>query len=176
MKMSVFSRLTIIACLLGFSTTHAAIPVKKIDEEQKNPLGCRDKGYRYELKTLTLLPESEGAQQSLYFFHNTANQAISLYQMRGDEESTRSMYLNHVIEPNQWAVLSTSESAVKYICTANAGAAGYGKILNCADSIHVCEYLNVKYGLNNRGNFWLVKGNNRGGAVNDVLRYGIIPR
>ena len=34
----------------------------------------------------------------------------------------------------------------------------------------------VKYGLNNKGNYWLVGSNTSGGAVNEVLHYGIIPR
>ena len=145
------------------------------DSEEKRPLGCRDLGYQFELKVLRLLTAEKGDRQSLYFLYNKQAKPVNLYQMR-QEDSTRTMYLNHVIKPHQWAVLSTSEKNVQYICTLNDAKSNYGKVVDCADSLNVCEYARVKYGMNNRGNYWVVDSNSRGGAVNDVLRYGIIPR
>ena len=100
---------------------------------------------------------------------------MNLYQMLKDD-SSNSMYLNHVINARQWAVLSTSEKALKYICTVDDPKMTYGKIVDCAESLKVCEYARVKYGMNNTGNYWLVNSNTSGGAVNEVLHYGIIPR
>ena len=88
----------------------------------------------------------------------------------------RAMLLNHVIHPRQWAVLSTSEKELKYICTVDDAKLSYGKMVDCAQSLKVCEYARVKYGMNNQGNYWLVSSNTSGGAVNEVLHYGIIPR
>lgn len=144
-------------------------------EDDKNPLGCRDVGYRFVLKILNLRPEEAGERQSLYFLYNTSQKPVNLYQMLKDD-STRSMYLNHVIRPRQWAVLSTSEKDLKYICTVDEAKKSYGNIVDCAETLRVCEYARVKYGLNNQGNYWLVNSNSRNGAVQDVLRYGIIPR
>lgn len=142
----------------------------------KNPLGCRNVGYQYKLNTLSLLPEAEGDRQSLYFIFNRLGKTVTLYQMMQDE-STRSVYLNHAIHGQQWAVLATSQKEMKYICTVeDPKSPRYGKIVSCEDSIKVCEYARVKFGLNNRGNYWLVSSNSRGGAVGDVIRYGIIPR
>ena len=141
----------------------------------KSPLGCKDVGYTFKLKVLELLPAEAGEKQSLYFIYNALQQPISLYQMLKDE-STRSMHLNHVIHGQQWAVLSTSEEKLKYICTVPDPKLTYGKIIDCAESLKVCEYARVKYGLNNKGNYWLVGSNTSGGAVNEVLHYGIIPR
>jgi len=144
----------------------------------KSPLGCRDVGYQFNLSVLNILPEAEGDRQSLYFIFNRLNQPINLYQMLGSN-STRSTYLNHVIRPQQWAVLSTSEKEVKYICTIDKvtqSKSRYGKVVNCGESLKVCEYARVKFGLNNRGNYWVVNSNSRGGAVGEVVRYGIIPR
>lgn len=145
------------------------------DSEDRRPLGCKDLGYQFDLKVLRLLPPETGDRQSLYFLYNTQTKPINLYQMR-EEDSTRSMYLNHVIRPHQWAVLSTSETEVRYICTINDAKSNYGKVVDCAESLNVCEYARVKYGMNNRGNYWLVDSNSRAGAVSDVLHYGIIPR
>jgi hypothetical protein len=111
----------------------------------------------------------------LYFIFNGLKEPINLYQMLKDD-STRSMHLNHVIQGQQWAVLSTSEEKLKYICTIPDPKLTYGKIVDCAESLKVCEYARVKYGLNNKGNYWLVGSNTSGGAVNEVLHYGIIPR
>lgn len=152
-----------------------AVKEKKEDKDQRNPLGCRDMGYQFELKSLHLLPKVVGDIQSLYFIFNSLDQPVNLYQMRNDE-SSRSLYLNHAIRPKQWAVLSTSESEVKFICTIADKKQRYGQVVDCAQSVRVCEYINVKYGLNNRGNFWVVSSNTRDAAVKDVLRYGIIPR
>lgn len=155
--------------------TNKVDKVAKADKDQRNPLGCRDMGYQYELKALHLLPKVAGDIQSLYFIFNNLNQQVNLYQMRSDE-SSRSLYLNHAIRSKQWAVFSTSESEVKFICTVPDPKQRYGKVVDCGESVRVCEYINVKYGLNNRGNFWVVSSNTRDAAVKDVLRYGIIPR
>ncbi|ASQ46693.1 endopeptidase IV [Legionella clemsonensis] len=146
----------------------------KEEDETKNPLGCYDTGYQFDLKTLRLYPGHAGEIQSMYFLFNTLNQKVNLYQMR-DEESSRTMYLNHTIQPRQWAVLSTTEKKVKFICTIPDSKEAYGKIVDCSDSLRVCEYTNVRYGLNNRGNYWLVKSNTRSGAIREVVHYGIIP-
>ncbi len=148
----------------------------------KFPLGCRDVGYEYQLNTVSLIHESnpnipgqEMGGQTLYFVYNKLSSPVSLNQMQQDN-STRNTYLNHVIQPKQWAVLATNQSELKYICSINPAKVGYGKVINCADSLKICEYVRVKFGLNNRGNFWMVKSANRGTAVGDVVRYGVIPR
>ncbi len=144
------------------------------DDNSRNPQGCRNVGYEFDLQTLRLLPHNAGNGQSLYFIYNNSAQNVTLYQMR-DQESSHSMYFNHQINANYWAVLSTSEKKMKYICTMPDGRSQYGKIVNCADTLRVCEYTNVKFGMNNRGNYWLVNSTTKNGAINEVVRYGIIP-
>ncbi len=156
-------------------TSFFCFAVQIENKEEKNPLGCKNVGYRFKLKVLNLLPEEVGEKQSLYFIYNKTPNNVTLYQMR-KHDSTRSLYLNHTIKAKQWAVLSTSESILKYICTIPDQKSTYGKVVDCAHVIHVCEYARVKYGLNNKGNFWVVDSNSRNGAVQDVLHYGIIPR
>jgi hypothetical protein len=145
-----------------------------IKEETRFPIGCKPVGYAESLKILSLFPGKEGALQSLYFFFNKLPQTVSLYQMR-DEDSQYTTRINHSIGANQWAVLATGEPLVKFICTLGDGKTSYGKIIDCADTIKVCEYVNVKFGLNNKGNFWIVDGTTRNGAVSEVVHYGIIP-
>ena len=147
------------------------------DNDNRNPLGCRDVGYNFELNTLLLTPGESGSRQSLYFIFNKLTEPINLYQMRADE-GMRTLYLNHSIQQQQWAVLATSEKTLRFLCTINLSAAKvshYGRIVNCSDSIKICEYNNVIFGLNNRGNYWLNNSYSRNGAVNAVVHYGVIP-
>ena len=150
---------SILASLL-LQTSMVAI-VAAEDADARRPLGCKDVGYQFELKILRLLPLETADQQSLYLIFNTDSKPVNLYQMRG-EDSTRSIYMN--------------EPEVRYICTMNDDKSNYGKVVDCGETLKVCEYARVKYGMNNRGNYWLVNGNTNTGAVYEVLHYGIIPR
>ena len=175
--------------------TANAVP---LDEATRNPLGCKNTGYQFQLNTLQFLtklksdnelifdnfladesikkhPIINGDRQSLYFVLNESTQPIHLYQMHA-EDSNRSTYLNHTIYPKQWAVLATSEPKVTYLCTIDQAKTTYGKIVTCGEYLRVCEYTKVRFGLNNRGNFWVVNSNTRGGAVAEVVNYGIIPQ
>jgi hypothetical protein len=167
------------ACALVFFLCGNSWAITKAEEqaakeEQRNPIGCQDLGYQFELKVLELIPDAAGERNSIYFVLNTLSVPINLYNMRGDD-STTTMFLNNIIQPKQWGVLATNEKYLKYICTTNNGKP-YGKIVDCAESVRVCEFVKVRFGLNNRGNLWLVKSNTRNGAVSDVVHYGIIPQ
>jgi hypothetical protein len=145
------------------------------NNNQSNPLGCRDTGYQFEFKTLNLYPEEAGSRNSLYFLLNKSEQKINLFQMIPDN-STLSMYLNHRIGSDRWGVLSTCEKEIKYICTVDDPKSRYGKIVDCGKYLQVCEFARVRFGLNNRGNYWIVNSNTKNGAVRQVVNYGIIPQ
>lgn len=145
------------------------------EREDKNPLGCRDLGYQFTLKTLDLKPEAEEGNPSLYFMFNQTSKPIQLSQMRA-EGDTEQLSINHVIPPQQWAVLATDHKFVKYACSVSDGKAIYGQVVDCAQSLKVCNFARVKYGLNNRGNFWMVSGTNKSSALRGVTVYGVIAR
>lgn len=163
--------------LLSLSVIASAF-AKKDEPESRSPLGCKDLGYAFDLNVLKIMPESagedEGDDQSLYFIFNKSQHSINLYQMR-QSESSQSVYLNSVVRPGRWSVLSSSEP-MKYICTVHDGKSSHGRIVDCAENLKVCEYARVKYGMNNRGNYWLINSTSRGSAVRAVIYYGIIPR
>jgi hypothetical protein len=153
---------------------HAALIEEKLEKDNnKNPIGCRNSGYAFELKTLKLSGAQEAAQ-SLFFIFNTSNQTINLFQML-NEESTRSLYLNHMIPPGHWSALAISEMPIKFLCTTPRKADFYGDVIDCGQTLKVCQFVNVKFGLNNGGNFWLINSGSRNTAVREVVRYGIIP-
>ncbi|MFY7698441.1 MAG: endopeptidase IV [Legionella sp.] len=174
-KFSVYV-LAIIGFFMG-STLNAAAKIakEKPNDEIKSPLGCRDVGYQVNLKVLKLTPIEADDLNSLYFLFNKSERPIKLFQML-KEESTRSLYLNHTIKPHQWAVLSTSEKSIKYICAQQDKDSDFGDIVDCGMTLKVCEYARVKFGLNNRGNLWIVDSTDKKSAVRDVVKYGIIPR
>lgn len=145
------------------------------DKNDRNPVGCKDVGYKFDLRALDLYPGSIGERNSLYFVYNKTNQPINLHQLRA-EDSARSVHLDHEVGPDRWAVLSTNEKNVKYACTKPDSKLAHGRLVDCAESIKVCEFARVRYGLNNRGNYWVVRGNTRSGAVREVVWYGIIPQ
>lgn len=162
--------------LLLLGSVNAAVEKdnSKEKDDNKSPIGCRDVGYKFELEALHLLPGEGGDIQSMYVLHNLLSQPVNLYQMR-DEESSRSTFLNHIIGSREWGILSTNEKRVKFICTTPDKKSPYGRVVDCSQSIKVCEYTNVRYGLNNRGSFWLMNSSTKNGAVNAVVHYGIIP-
>ena len=144
-------------------------------DPSKSPLGCKNVGYHFKLNTIALLPSQEGERQSLYFFYNRLDKPLKLYQMLGDKTAYQT-FLNHSIPSKQWAVLATGEEDLRYICSVESSKKKLGEMVSCRDSVKVCEFARVKFGLNNKGNFWLVTGNSRGGAVAEVVHYGIIPQ
>lgn len=143
-------------------------------DDFRNPSGCLNTGYVFDLKTLKLESEKKGKAHAMFLFLNKSNETINLFQMRS-EESSRSMYLNHSIPAKQWGVYATSEQKIKYICTVPRAGSPYGEIVDCADHLKICEFTNVKFGLNNRGNYWLVNSSSKNSAVREIVHYGIIP-
>jgi hypothetical protein len=164
---------TITWLLMAFFS--ASLFAKDIAKDNaKNPLGCQNVGYQFDLNIVKLMPYEVSAKQSMYFFYNKSNQSIRLYHMRY-EDSVQSTRLNNEIKPSEWGVLSTSEKQVKFLCAIQSKDNVYGSVVNCEEVIKVCEFPKVKYGLNNTGNYWLIDSTTRGSALSAVVRYGIIP-
>ena len=165
----------------GFARESAEQYESQYKDPERYPLGCKNVGYQYRLNILELHPKIDTEEitdgQTMYFFYNRLSVPVNLNQMLGDN-SSRDTFLNHTILPNQWAVLATNQSALTFVCSTNTNPMkyGYGKVIDCSDSLKICEYVRVKFGLNNKGNFWLVNSSTRGTAVGSVVRYGIIPR
>lgn len=172
----------IVLFLMGpFLSVHATTepltePLVVEKEESRNPLGCRNIGFQYDMNVLKLKPVTYDEKQSLYFVFNKSLRPVHLYQMLSEQSGTRTIPLNHSIGARQWSALATSDDEMKYICTIDEANSKYGKIVSCKDNVRVCEYARVRFGLNNRGNFWFVGSNTRGGAVSQVVHYGIIPQ
>jgi hypothetical protein len=145
------------------------------EREDKNPLGCKDSGYKFTLKTLDLTPQNQEGIPSLFFIFNSTAKPIQLSQMRAGDDYDE-MSINHVIPPYRWAVLAMDHRFVKYACSLSDGKSSYGQVVDCAQSLKVCNFARVKFGLNNKGNFWMIAGSSKNEALRGVTYYGVIAR
>lgn len=145
----------------------------KDKDPNKFPMGCREVGFEFKNYILHLNPNAAGGSQSLYFLHNSHSKLVRLYQMQtGDEPYV--MHLNNDIYENQWAVFATDEDQVKFICTVPRKDSDYGDIADCSKLLRICEYDNVKFSINNYGNYWSVASDIKTAAVRSVISQGIL--
>ena len=164
------------ARIIGLSLSIAMfIPTLAQAEIEKLPKGCHDEGYAFNHKALTLMPSKAGNHDSVYFVYNNSPNTINLYQLKSAEEHM-GLNINNKIRPFNWGVYSSDESLVRFACSIPSAEYAHGKLVDCQSRLKVCEYTNVKYGLNNKGNYWMSRSNTRGGALRRVNRLGVLLR
>lgn len=140
------------------------------DEESRRPYACKNVGYRFFMNTLELQPRSEGDKESLYFFYNQSDEPLLLYHLLGQKAYTQT-FLNQQLAPKQWAALILGEKKVRFLC-----AQGDDRhIVSCPSNLTVCEFAKTRFGINNRGHFWLVIAASKEQAIRQVEHYGIVP-
>jgi len=140
------------------------------DDESKQPYACKNVGYRFFMNALELQPRSEGDKESLYFFYNQSDEPLALHHLLGQKAYTQT-YLNHQLAPKQWAALILGEKKVRFLCTQGEDR----HIVSCPAHLTVCEFAKTRFGINNRGHFWLVNAASKEQAIRQVERYGIVP-
>jgi hypothetical protein len=137
------------------------------------PRGCYDEGYKFDHKMLFLKPHQAGKKDSVYFIYNKSNQSVNLFQARSDGKY-HGEGLNNTIGHGQWGAYSTDEKEIKFICTVRDSTRAYGHIVSCKDHFKVCEFSNVTYGVNNRGNYWMAHSTSRSGAIKRANYWGVL--
>lgn len=162
--------------MIGVSLFSSGLARSNPEDEHKMPNGCRQVGYAFKYKQLMLYPEKAGLALSVYFMYNKSEYPVRLYQTRGDEDAYFSHLVN-TIQPGRWGALSVDDKFMKFICTKVESRSNYGRITDCQDLLQVCEWDNVLFGVNNRGNYWAVTSNSRSGAMRIINRtHGILLR
>lgn len=154
-------------CLSGLNKTYAK------QDPLKLPRGCHNEGYTYHHKALTLLPAQKGNNDSVYFIYNTSNSTINLYQLKNADEHM-GLNINNKIKAHQWGVYSSDEAQVRFACTKPNSRYPHGKLVDCQRNLKVCEYTHVKYGLNNRGNYWMARSTTKNSAIRRAIRIGVL--
>lgn len=143
------------------------------DGLDKLPRGCMQEGYNFDYRMLYLHPQSAGGHDSVYFLFNQSGQGVTLRMMSGEKKPNVSLF-NNRINARAWGVFSTDMKKVRFICTVRSNKFAYGEVVDCAKHLKVCEFSDVKYGQNNRGNYWMVSSSTRNGAVRRAIRYGVL--
>ncbi len=137
------------------------------------PRGCMQEGYQFKYQLLYLYPPKAGNNDSVYFIFNHSNSNITIYAM-SDKNSPSMTLFNNQIRARQWGVFSTDLPMMRFACTIKNAKFAYGELVDCEKHLKVCEYSNVKYGQNNRGNYWMVESTTRNSAVRQAIRYGVL--
>ncbi len=137
------------------------------------PRGCHDEGYDFYHKTLTLLPSKAGNNDSVYFVYNKTGTTVNLYQLKTASEHM-GLNINNKIRPYSWGVYSSDESLVRFACSKPSATYNHGQLVDCQSALKVCEYTHVKYGLNNRGNYWMSRSSSKNSALRRVNRIGVL--
>ena len=137
------------------------------------PRGCHNEGYSFNDKTLNLFPAKKGNNDSVYFIYNRSNSTVSLYQLKNANEHM-GLNINNKIRANQWGVYSSDETNVRFACTKPSHQYPHGKLVDCGQNLKVCEYTNVKYGLNNRGNYWMARSASKNSAIRRAMKIGVL--
>lgn len=163
----------VLSCLLLLSGGAEARRSGGPDGIDKLPRGCMNEGYSFKYNMAYLHPSQAGNYDSVYFFFNDSNRDITLLQAKkvGAYHVTE---LNNRIRAGQWGVYSTDEDEVRFICTTRSAKFRHGDIVDCEKHFKICEFSDVLYGLNNRGNFWMVNSTTRNSAVRGAIRYGVL--
>ena len=159
-------------CLLSLTVALASNAYARL-KPLELPRGCHDDGYDYHHKALTLLPAKAGNNDSVYFVYNRSDSTINLYQLKAANEHM-GLNINNKIRPYSWGVYSSDESLVRFACTKPSALYDHGKLVDCKSALKVCEYIHVKYGLNNRGNYWMSRSSSKNSALRRVNRIGVL--
>jgi hypothetical protein len=153
--------------LLFCTTTFAALKPLQL------PKGCHDEGYSFHHQALTLFPARAGNNDSVYFVYNNSGSTINLYQLKS-ANTHMGLNINNKLRPYNWGVYSSDEALVRFACSIPSTKYTYGKLTDCRANLKVCEYTHVKYGQNNRGNYWMSRSTTKNGALRRVNRLGVL--
>ena len=137
------------------------------------PVRCEQSGYQFRYYTLMLIPTTQQRTRAVYFIYNKSNRPVTLLQSRSGDD-VYVMHINNTIKPKQWGTFATSEKEIKFICTKDNKRGLHNKVIDCSKVLKACEYPSVKFGDNNRGNYWVVESNSRRGALRATNYNGIL--
>lgn len=159
---------------LGFAAKKASVKDPTKEPVQAYPTGCSPIGFKFSNGVLVLAPvhKAEAQQQVIYFIQNKSKQDI-LFTDQRDSNLPYIMHNNNSLKSNLWAVFA-ADSKTKFICSKTDKAQTVQSILDCEDLVKVCEYANVKFALNNRGNYWATSNMSMSEAIREIVHQGIL--
>lgn len=156
------------------TTTAKKTTTVKTTSTKPYPTGCKLVGYGFSNGVLVLTPYHKNIEQKqvVYFIQNTSKQEILFSDLR-DPSAPYIMHHNNTLKPDQWAVFA-ADKITKFICSNNNKTPNLQSIVDCENTVKVCEYANVKFALNNRGNYWATTNLSMSGAVTEIIQQGVL--
>lgn len=153
-------------CVLATPSVHAK-------PDLSLPKGCYQQGFVFEDNTLTLLPPKAGNTDSVYFIYNHSPTTLNLYELQ-QAKNHLGINANNKIAPYEWGVYSSDQTKVRFACTIPDKTYAHGKLVDCQQKLNVCEYTHVKYGVNNRGNYWMARSASKNAAIKRAIYIGVL--
>ncbi|MGD9152794.1 MAG: enhanced entry protein [Gammaproteobacteria bacterium] len=163
--------LVIIFGLLTFNLTLANN--QRVKQKLRFPVGCKPTGYKFDFYNVVFKPSALRYSQTVYFIRNVSGRPVYMLQVH-DGSEPYIIYMNGLIVPNKWSVLSVSEDQVKYICTNYTKANRNHRVINCQNALNICEFSRSRFGTNHRGTYWLTMNQSREAAVRITRFHGIL--
>jgi len=165
--------ITFIIILASLLVSPTILAAKEKVKKRKFPIGCFPVGYNFKFHVLTLNRTAKYHPQTIYLVHNKAKTPVNLRQVhKGDKPYV--MHLNTTIRPNNWSVLATDESQIKFICTLDKKGAYLEQVINCANVLEICEFPHTKFGDNHRGNYWVFQRSTANSAKIATRYHGVL--
>lgn len=154
------------------TSTHAIAARRN---KRQFPHGCRKIGYSFRDQLLVLQPDETNTKpQTLYFIKNTSHRDIFLTIEKLPEQIFLPSFRNE-IRANQWGAFATDERVMHFRCT-TAPRHGEEETIDCADTLALCQYNNVKFADHNHGNYWVVNSDSLRNTIRTSIRKGILLR
>lgn len=133
------------------------------------PRGCEVTGYGFSQPFLVL---NEKGQQAFYLLQNRTSYTIELEHYETHKEVFMSPSLATQVAANHWAAFASDVDNFYFKC--------YRKINNetrtlidCRDTLEVCQYPRAKFALSNMGNYWVSTDKPLSQVITDASRKGI---
>lgn len=167
--MKLISQSIVAVVIALFCVNSFAVEKKKL----RYPLGCKPVGYSFQYFNVMFKPTAKYHPQTLYFVKNISNRDINMMQARkGDEDYV--VYMRNTIKPNRWSALALDEKNAKFICTNKNKKQKTHAVVNCRKVLDICEFTQVRFGTNHRGNYWVTHNKSMRGAYNATKWHGVL--
>lgn len=146
----------------------------KTTPQKPYPTGCKQVGYGFANGVLVLTPYHKNIDQKqvIYFIQNISKQEIVFSDQR-DGNTPYIMHNDNTLKPDQWGVYA-ADVTTKFMCSNKDKTQTLQSIVDCENTVKVCEYANVKFAPNNRGNYWATTDMSMSGAVTEIIHQGVL--
>lgn len=148
-----------------------AFPLSSLARKRLFPHGCRQKGFEFQDGLLLLNSEQADNTQTFFLIHNKTEYKVELKVDKSPNDKFTPSHQN-TIRPYQWGAFAMSDPSVNFACYLSSSYHGHYRI-DCANSVELCQYNNVKFASHNGGTFWVVSSKSLQSTIRHAIKIGI---